>query len=315
MTSPANCDDKNDIKEQLLNGEVHHHYNHHLHTHNLQQHLNHQQPSPNRLKDTNKNSANQFHHEQHIQQLQHQQLTLQQSFDQVGYDQSNLNMDQLQFTTLLQQQQQQQQQQQPSSIDSPMSNPYDLRTSGLPSQYLLPQQLGTFNTAPHQYYQDPYTLGIPIQASAYMQPTYYGMAPTHNLLYHQIQQQQVQQLGSSPGTLTSLTNQNSSISKQNGRPATPQQQQQNSQDQNQMNPYAQQSSFSYYPPGPYTAFDPTGGASAAQLMMSNSRNLNSNVRLISPMLINANANQSKLALLFNKKPSSNFFHNRFHSKQ
>ena len=56
VTSPANCDDKNDIKEQLLNGEVHHHYNHHLHTHNLQQHLNHQQPSPNRLKDTNKNS-------------------------------------------------------------------------------------------------------------------------------------------------------------------------------------------------------------------------------------------------------------------
>ena len=235
----------------------------------------------------------------------------QQAFDQGGYDQPSLNMDQLQFTTLLQQQQQQQQQ---SSIDSPMSNPYDLR-SGVPSQYLLPQQLGAFNTAP-QYYQDPYTLGIPIQAStAYMQPTYYGMAPTHNLLYHQIQQQQVQQLGSSPGTLTGLTTQNSSLmNKQNGRPATPQQQ--NSQDQNQMNPYAQQSSFSYYPPGPYTTFDPTGGASAAQLMMSNSRNLNSNVRLISPMLINANTNQSNSKSSLNFKFFNyNYSFTRFYSKQ
>ena len=266
-----------------------------MHSHNLQ-HLNHQQPSPNRLQEVKNSVQHQYHHDQHVQHLQQQQqqqLALQQPFDQGGYEPS-LNIDQIQFATLLQQQQQQQQQNL-SAIDSPMSNPYDLR-SGVPSQYLLPQQLGTFNTAP-QYYQDPY-LSIPIQASPYMQP-FYGMAPAHNLLYHQIQQQQ--QLSSSPGTsLTGLgpSTQNptqSSMNKQNGRPLTPQQQHQNSQQQQQqqdqnLNPYAQ-SSFSYYPP--YTAFDPTGGASAAQLMMSNSRSINSNVRLISPMLINANGSQSK----------------------
>jgi hypothetical protein len=173
-----------------------------------------------------------------------------------------------------------------------MSNQYDIR-GGVPSQYLLPQQLGTFNTAP-QYYQDPY-LSLQMQ-SGYMQPAYYGMAPAHNLLYHQIQQQQVQQLGTSPGTVQTTTQQQQQ--QQKNRPSTPQQQQnsQDQQQQQQVNPYGP-SSFSYYPAGPYTSFDPTGGASAAQLMMSNPRNINSNVRLISPMLINANGSQSKKKLL------------------
>ena len=69
---------------------------------------------------------------------------------------------------------------------------------------------------------------------------------------------------------------------------TPQQQ------QDLQNNYSQQSSgFPYYANYPGT-FDPN--SSATQLMMSNNRNLNSGVRLISPMLINANNNQSLLTL-------------------
>jgi len=62
---------------------------------------------------------------------------------------------------------------------------------------------------------------------------------------------------------------------------TPQQSQQDSQ-----TPYT---SFPFYPN--YAAYDPNSSA-ATQLMMPNNRNMNSTVRLISPMLINANGNQN-----------------------
>ncbi len=155
-------------------------------------------------------------------------------------------------------------------------------------QYMLQQQinsLNNFNTP--QYFQEPY-LSIPIPQS-YM-PPYYGMPPnTHNMMYHQIQQQQQQQqqLGTSPSTGL-----NSGpppppplpptlIKNQNGRPLTPQ--------QNQDSQYQSQNNFPYYPN--YAAFDPN--SAAAQLIMPNSRNINSGVRLISPMLLNGNGNQSK----------------------
>lgn len=150
---------------------------------------------------------------------------------------------------------------------------------------MLQQQINSissFNTP--QYFQEPY-LSIPMPQT-YIQPPYYGMPPNPNMMYHQIQQQQQQQLGTSPSTGL-----NSGpppppplpptlIKNQNGRPITPQ--------QNQDNQFQSQNNFQYYPN--YAAFDPN--SAAAQLIMPNSRNLNSGVRLISPMLLNGNGNQN-----------------------
>jgi hypothetical protein len=156
------------------------------------------------------------------------------------------------------------------------------------SHYMLQQQINSISnfSNPQQYFQEPY-LSIPMPQT-YM-PPYYGMPPNHNMMYHQIQQQQQQQqLGTSPNTGL-----NSGpppppplpptlIKNQNGRPLTPQ--------QNQDNQYQSQNNFPYYPN--YTAFDPN--SAAAQLIMPNSRSINSGVRLISPMLLNGNGNQSKM---------------------
>ncbi len=156
------------------------------------------------------------------------------------------------------------------------------------SQYMLQQQINSINNfSNQQYFQEPY-LSIPIPTN-YM-PPYYGIAPAHNMMYHQIhqqqqQQQQQQQLGTSPSTMNSGLPPPppplppTLINKQNGRPISP---------QNQENQYQNQSNFSYYPN--YASFDPS--SAAAQLLMPNQRNLNSGVRLISPMLMNASGNQS-----------------------
>jgi hypothetical protein len=191
-------------------------------------------------------------------------------------------------------------------MDSPLTN-YDLiRNGGVPSHQYLMQQHAFNQTG---YFQDPY---MTMQAT-YM-PPYYGM-PTqatsglppqaqHNMLYQLQQQQQQQQLGTSPGTLTQMPPPQL-LKNQPGRPQSPQQganqQQQpgNSgsqlQDQSQMaNQYG---GFGpYYAAtasgaggAPYGAFDPN--SAAAQLMMSSARNINQ-VRLVSPMLLNAGANQN-----------------------
>ena len=163
------------------------------------------------------------------------------------------------------------------------------------SQYMLQQQMNSinnFNTP--QYFQEPY-LSIPIPSN-YMQP-FYGLAPAHNMMYHQMhQQQQQQQLGTSPSTGNAGPPPPpppplppTLIKNQNGRPVTPQQNQDNNNNSNNQNQYQAQSNFPYYPN--YGAFDPN--SAAAQLIMPNARNINSGVRLISPMLINANGNQSK----------------------
>ena len=174
------------------------------------------------------------------------------------------------------------------------------------SQYMLQQQMNSinnFNTP--QYFQEPY-LSIPIPNN-YMQP-FYGLAPAHNMMYHQMhqQQQQQQQLGTSPSTGNAGPPPPpplppTLIKNQNGRPVTPQQNQDNNNNNNNnnnsnnnQNQYQTQSNFPYYPN--YGAFDPN--SAAAQLIMPNARNINSGVRLISPMLINANGNQSKLNLDF-----------------
>lgn len=231
------------------------------------------------------------------------------AFDHSNYensiDASNI-IDPFDYSTHLMNQQQQQQLQQPQNNDSSMS--YDImrnnsssnNNSGsnmppqntallnqpLNQQYMLQQQinsLNNFNTP--QYFQEPY-LSIPMPQS-YAMPPYYGMPP-NNMMYQQMQhqQQQQQQLGTSPSTGL-----NSGpppppplpptlIKNQNGRPLTPQ--------QSQDSQYQSQNNFPYYPN--YAAFDPN--SAAAQLIMPNSRNINSGVRLISPMLLNGNGNQN-----------------------
>lgn len=247
-------------------------------------------------------NTHQVHQQQHTNHNQNQQVQKQanqhmpnsvSSFDQNSnsYESSNLNIDPTPFDYGGAQLMQPQQQQLNPSIDSPMSNPYELMRNTLPSQFLMQQApISSYNAAP-PYFQEPF-LSIP---APYLQPAYYGI---HNMMYHQIQQQQ---MGTSPGTLPQQ-HPTSILKAQNGRPITPPHQTQQTphpqaplqmnqpEQQNQpVNSYAP-SNFSYYP-NTFTTYDPN----AAAAMMSNTRSMNSGVRLISPMLINSAGNQSLLS--------------------
>lgn len=288
---------------QMAHHKMHHHHQHHQH---------HAVPAvANRPGDVTHHQQQQHQQQQHHvthhhQQQQHQQQQVANQNQQVqaanAYDQSNnLNIDPMPFdyasAHLMQQANQQQQQQQLNpSMESPMSNPYELMRNTLPSQFLMQQApMNSYNTAP-PYFQEPF-LSIPLQ-TPYLQPAYYGI---HNMMYHQIQQQQ-QQMGSSPGTLPQQQAAANMLKSQNGRPMTPPQHQaqqnqhapvphqmaQQEQQQNQAVSSYAPSNFSYYP-NTFTAYDPNAAAAA---MMSNTRSISSGVRLISPMLMNSAANQS-----------------------
>jgi len=302
-----NKSDATHQKDLLTSGDMHHmqqrsmHHHHHHHHHHTS---NPAKTSPIRQPQSDQTSSNAFKldMQQHTSNNGRSNNTLQ-SFDVANYETNidGINIDSFDYSThMINQQSNQQlnQQHQPNqqSIDSPMSNSYDLMRNNVhpqallnqPSQqqYLLQQQVSSMNSFNNaQYFQDPY-LSIPIQTT-YM-PPYYGIGPPpHNMMFHQIHQQQQQQLGTSPSTMNSgpppppppplpptLLN-----TKQNGRPMTPQQSQDN------QTPYT---SFPFYAAN-YAPFDPNSAAAATQLMMPpNNRNMNSTVRLISPMLINAN---------------------------
>jgi hypothetical protein len=251
----------------------------------------HHQTSPSHDANAQQNQQQQQQQQQQAHVHLQQQIA-QQQFDQVnnGYD-SNLKIDPNSFISsqhLIQQQHPQQSHQQ-GQMDSPLTTPYDLMRNGMQSQYLMPQQNASAAGAYNQstYYPEPY-LSIPLQTT-YMQP-YFGMQPTavppHSMIYHQIQQQQQQQqLSTSPGNLASVAT-GQIMKSQSGRPLSPQQgQQQTGQQQDQNHPYG----FPYYATNnAYAAYDQNA---AAQLMMSNARNINQ-VRMVSPMLINANGNQN-----------------------
>jgi len=279
LTSLVNYNElKNDSNhtKDLLNNDIHHNLHH-------QQRL-HQQNQQNKTSPIRQNHQNDQNSNFKIDVQQQNNGRSLQSFDVANYESNidGINIDPFDYSSHIMSQQnhqQQQQQQNQQSIDSPMSNSYDLIRNNVhqqallnqPSQYLLQQQMNSINNFNNQqYYQDPY-LGIPIQQT-YMPPSYYNIGAPQNIMF-QIHQQQQQQLGTSPSTMNSGPQQPppppplpANILK-NGRPMTPQQQQQQ---QDNQTPYT---SFPFYPN--YAAFDPNSAAAAAsQLMMSNNRNMN-----------------------------------------